>query len=63
MLWIKGVLCQRLFRSRAASSWFEVKSMASIGFSIIQNNNMTISKEDNNDDNNSQAAILAVLDE
>ena len=53
--WISGVWCQRLFRSRAASSWFEVKRIADIGFSIIENN-PAVSKEDN-DENNNQAAI------
>ena len=53
--WITGVWCQRLFRSRAASSWFEVKSTANIGFSIVENK-PTANKEDNDEDNN-QAAI------
>lgn len=35
--WVSGVWCQRLFPSRAASSWFAVKGRADIGVSIVEN--------------------------
>lgn len=60
--WISGVWCQRLFPSRAASSWFKVKSTADIGFSIVENK-PTANKEDNDEDDNQAAVLLAALDE
>jgi superfamily II DNA helicase RecQ len=59
--WSEGISCQRLFRSRAASSWFEVKGAANIQVSVIENTPRAdgeVSKEDEG-----QAAILAALDE
>ncbi|TWU70350.1 hypothetical protein ED733_000020, partial [Metarhizium rileyi] len=59
---ISGVWCQKLFPSRAASSWFEVKSAADIGFSIVENR-PTANKEHENEDNSQAAVLLAALDE
>lgn len=63
MPWIEGVWCQRFLRSRAASSWFEVKSTAVIGFSIVENTPTARAEDDDDEKGYNQAAILDALDE
>ncbi|KAM3425958.1 hypothetical protein NHJ13734_009775 [Beauveria thailandica] len=59
--WTSGVWCQRLFRSRAASSWFEVQAVGEVQISIIPNGSIVYPGGEEEHDNT--AAILAELDE
>ncbi|KAM3449795.1 hypothetical protein MY3296_006669 [Beauveria thailandica] len=58
--WTSGVW-QRLFRSRAASSWFEVQAVGEVQISIIPNGSIVYPGGEEEHDNT--AAILAELDE
>ena len=59
--WSSGVWCQRLFRSRAASSWFEVKKAADIKVTIVESK-PTVSKEDDDKCSNQAAALAALVE-
>lgn len=61
--WAGGVWCQKLFPSRAASSWFEVKHGASIGVSIVEAAASTGGSAGAGDEASGSSGILAMLDE
>lgn len=58
--WTEGIWCQRLFRSRAASSWFEVQAVTDIQVRVIENTPRGNDKVADEDENQ---AVLATLDE